>query len=125
MSLVNKLAIVIPYFKYDKFEETLSSLYNQTNQNYNVYIGDDASSHSPESIIDKFDFSHRLVYYRFNENLGKRSLTSQWERCLKMVTGGETWIMILCDDDVLSENCVSEFYFNINKVNKIGSNVPL
>lgn len=123
MSLVNKLAIVIPYFKSDKFEETLSSLDNQTNQNFNIYIGDDASSHSPDSIIDKFDFSNRLVYHRFNDNLGKRSLTSQWERCLKMVTGGETWIMILCDDDVLSQNCVSEFYLNINKVNKIGSNV--
>jgi glycosyltransferase involved in cell wall biosynthesis len=120
---VNKLAIVIPYFKSDKFEETLSSLDNQTNQNFNIYIGDDASSHSPDSIIDKFDFFNRLVYHRFNENLGKRSLTSQWERCLKIVTGGETWIMILCDDDVLSQNCVSEFYFNINKVNKIGSNV--
>ena len=123
MSLVNKLAIVIPYFKSDKFEETLSSLDNQTNQNFNIYIGDDASSHSPDSIIDKFDFSNRLVYHRFNDNLGKRSLTSQWERCLRIVTGGETWIMILCDDDVLSQNCVSEFYFNINKVNKTGINI--
>ena len=123
MSLVNKLAIVIPYFKYDKFEETLSSLNKQTNQNFNVYIGDDASSHSPESLINKFDFTNRLFYKKFNENIGKKSLTSQWERCVKLVSGRETWIMILCDDDVLSENCVSEFYFNINKVNKLGSNV--
>ena len=28
-----------------------------------------------------------------------------------------------CDDDVLSQNCVSEFYFNINKVNKTGINI--
>ena len=123
MSLVNKLAIVIPYFKFDKFEETLNSLDRQTNNNFNVYIGDDASPYSPESLINKFDFSNRLIYQRFNENLGKISLTSQWERCLKLVSGGENWIMILCDDDVLADNCVSEFYFNINKFNKLGSNV--
>jgi len=123
LSLIKDLAIVIPYFKYDKFEETLNSLDRQTNKNFNIYIGDDASPFSPELLLNKFDFSNRLIYQRFNENLGKKSLTSQWERCLKLVRDRETWIMILCDDDVLSENCVSEFYFNINKVNKLGSNV--
>ena len=41
------LAIVIPYYKYTFFEETLLSLQNQTNKKFNVYIGDDASPENP------------------------------------------------------------------------------
>jgi hypothetical protein len=37
--------------------------------------------------------------------------------------GNEGWIMILGDDDVLGENVVSEFYKNIDKVEKENINV--
>lgn len=41
------LAIVIPYYKINYFEETLKSLSNQTDKKFKVYIGNDASENDP------------------------------------------------------------------------------
>uniref|UniRef100_UPI004048809C glycosyltransferase family 2 protein n=1 Tax=Mariniflexile sp. TaxID=1979402 RepID=UPI004048809C len=103
------LAIVIPYFKILYFEETIKSLANQTNKQFNVYIGDDASSEDPCSILEKHGNQFNLVYHRFDTNLGGISLVKQWERCIDL-TQGEEWIMILGDDDYLSDNVVESWY---------------
>lgn len=109
------LAIVIPYYKLTYFQQTLQSLSNQTNQNFTVYIGDDASPENPDNVLSRFEGQLNIKYKRFDENFGSKSLTKQWERCLKM-TADEDWVMILGDDDVLDENVVSEFY-NVTKDN--------
>lgn len=49
-----KLAIVIPFFKLDYFEKTLESLANQTNKNFNLYIGDDFSPETPLKLLEKY-----------------------------------------------------------------------
>tara|TARA_R110001583_G_scaffold105546_2_gene253506 strand:- start:432 stop:1337 length:906 start_codon:yes stop_codon:yes gene_type:complete len=104
-----KLAIVIPYFKNDFFEETLQSLQQQTDKGFTVYIGDDASKHPINNLIDKFKNDMPIKYHRFTENLGSKSLTKQWDRCIKLIRN-ETWVCILGDDDCLSENFVECFY---------------
>lgn len=109
------LAIVIPYYKYIFFEATIQSLANQTNQQFQVYIGDDASTESPSVILKKFEGQLRVIYQRFENNLGGTSLVSQWERCIDLVND-ESWIMILGDDDVLDENVVEEFYKQYNEI---------
>jgi hypothetical protein len=105
------LAIIIPYYKLTFFNDTLKSLANQTDKRFKVYIGDDASFENPEVLInsyrDKFDF----VYHRFEKNLGGRSLTKQWDRCIEL-SKNEEWIMILGDDDYLEETVVSSWYEN-------------
>tara|TARA_B110000503_G_C7146972_1_gene413468 strand:- start:1454 stop:2317 length:864 start_codon:yes stop_codon:yes gene_type:complete len=116
------LAIVIPYFKKAHFEETLNSLKCQTNQNFNVYIGDDASPESPVFLINQLELQERFNYHRFDQNLGGKTLTKQWERCLDLVHGEENWVMILCDDDVLSDNCIQEFFNNQENIKKHSSN---
>ncbi|MCF6132677.1 glycosyltransferase family 2 protein [Flavobacterium wongokense] len=116
-----KLAIVIPYYKLAYFEETLQSLSNQTNADFNIYVGDDASPESPSTVLSKFD-KLNLKYKRFEQNLGATSLTKQWERCLQM-TENEDWVMILGDDDVLGENVVKAFYDSIETINKNSCNV--
>lgn len=103
------LAVVIPFYKIDFFEETIQSLALQTNKSFNVYIGDDASNNPPNKLLKKYKDTLKLHYKRFNENLGQRSLTQQWERCLDML-GDEKWVMVVGDDDKLNPNCVSEFY---------------
>lgn len=112
------LAIVIPYFKRSYFKECLKSLANQTNKNFKLYIGDDASPQDPRDIIDMFQGSVDISYHRFNENLGGASLTQQWHRCINL-SQGEKWLMILGDDDYLSENYVSEFYKNLEEIEKL------
>lgn len=105
------LAIVIPYYKINFFEETLESLVCQTDKRFKVYIGDDASPEDPSYLIAKYKYKFEFKYNKFNTNLGSSSLVKQWHRCIDMIQD-ERWIMILGDDDFLSENVVEEFYKN-------------
>lgn len=116
------LAIVIPYYKLSFFEETLLSLQKQTNQQFNVYIGDDDSPEHPQELLEKYKESFRLCYKRFETNLGRISLVKQWERCLAMVQD-EEWIMFLCDDDLLGDNCIESFYEHFDAINSCESTV--
>ncbi|WP_179346231.1 glycosyltransferase [Winogradskyella ursingii] len=103
------LAIIIPFYKLSFFKATLQSLANQTNQRFNVYIGNDASPENPKPLVEKFDKQLNLRYIEFKNNLGKTSLTKQWERCIDLVED-EEWLMVLGDDDCLGEKVVEEFY---------------
>ena len=116
------LAIVIPYYKITFFEETLKSLASQTNKNFTVYIGDDASPNKPSLLLSKFKGKFKYKYFRFNNNLGGSSLVQQWNRCIGKIDT-EEWVMILGDDDVLGEYVVAEFYKNIDEVIKKDINV--
>jgi glycosyltransferase involved in cell wall biosynthesis len=116
------LAIIIPYFKITFFEATLQSLANQTDKRFKVYIGDDASNENPEILLEKFKGQFDFVYHRFENNLGGISLVKQWERCIE-TTADEEWLMLLCDDDLLSDNCVSDFYKCLTKISETECNV--
>lgn len=109
------LAIVIPYYKYDFFEATLKSLGAQTNKQFHVYIGDDASPNPPNKLLEKFQGQFSLSYQRFEKNLGGTSLVQQWNRCLDLV-GDEIWIQVLGDDDTLAPNVVASFYENLAEI---------
>lgn len=109
------LAIVIPYYKINYFEETLQSLSNQTDKRFKVYIGNDNSNDDPIPIIEKYKQHLDLKYKKFNDNLGSISLVQQWNRCLELLED-EEWVMILGDDDILGENLVGEFYKNYNSL---------
>lgn len=116
------LAIVIPYYKIDFFKETLDSLANQTNKNFKVYIGNDASPNNPKEILSTYQTDFDFEYFEFQENLGGKSLVNQWHRCIDLAKD-EEWLMLLCDDDTLSENYIEAFYKNISEINN--SNVAV
>ena len=116
------LAIIIPFYKLTFFEATLQSLAHQSDKRFKVYIGDDASPEDCSALLQKFEGQFDFIYHRFETNLGGTSLTQQWERCIAL-SDDEEWLMILGDDDVLGENCVSSFYENEFEISKIKSNV--
>lgn len=103
------LAIIIPYFKIDFFEKTLESLSNQTNKNFCVYIGDDASPQNCLDLLKKFEKRIKFKYKKFDDNFGGINLVHQWNRCIDLVEN-EEWLTILGDDDFLSDNFVEQFY---------------
>ncbi len=103
------LAIIIPAFKIDFFEKALFSLANQTNKQFVVYVGDDASPEDIESVCLKFKNQISIVYHRFKQNLGKKDLVGHWNRCLGLINN-EEWIWLFSDDDVAEPDCVSCFY---------------
>mgnify|MGYP003601847537 FL=1 len=111
---MNKLAIVIPYYKIDFFEETLQSVAAQSNRDFVLYIGNDASPDNPLPLIQKYLNSDEYQYFDYKDNLGGKNLALQWERILENVK--EEWFQILGDDDVISENFVAEFYKNLPKI---------
>lgn len=117
-----KLAIVIPFYKITFFEETLYALLKQTDKRFNVYIGDDASLHSAEGLVAKYQDELNLTYMRFKDNLGGTDLVSQWHRCLKL-TANEEWVWILPDDDIPSPNVVEEFYKALSFVDEFNIKV--
>lgn len=116
------LAIVIPYYKINFFEATLASLATQTNKQFKVYIGNDASSDNPNFLLEKYQGQFNVVYQRFEENLGSKSLVQQWNRCLGLCSN-EDWVMILGDDDVLENNCIEAFYTNLKEIKRLDSTV--
>jgi glycosyltransferase involved in cell wall biosynthesis len=116
------LAIVIPYYKLTFFEDTLASLANQTDKRFKVYIGNDASPEDPQFLLDKYKERFDFNYHRFEDNLGAISLVKQWDRCIAL-SGNEDWMMLLCDDDTLSENCIADFYKSLPEINENECNV--
>lgn len=113
MKLSPQLAIVIPAYKPDFFEGTLSSIANQSCKDFTLYIGDDASENDLYSIVKKYESQIPIVYKRFEKNLGEADLVSQWNRCIEM-SGDEEWVWLFSDDDIMDPNCVEEFYKQIS-----------
>lgn len=127
---MSDLAIVIPAYKIDYFDETLSSIAEQTCKDFTLYIGDDHSPDDLKTIVNRFKGKIDIVYKRFDENFGGHDLVAQWTRCIEM-SRGEDWIWLFSDDDIMDPNCVERFYstlknerpnvdlvrFNVNIIN--------
>lgn len=113
---MNKLAIIIPYYKIDFFEETIQSVAAQTDKRFTLYIGNDASPNNPEPILDKYLKPEEYHYFDYKDNVGGKNLAFQWDRILENVTEG--WFQILGDDDLISENFVETFYKILPQVEK-------
>ncbi|RXG12924.1 GT2 family glycosyltransferase [Leeuwenhoekiella aestuarii] len=103
------LAIVIPAYKIQFFEKALESISNQTCKDFKVYIGDDCSPYELKDLVQQFSNTIDIVYKRFEKNLGGQDLVAQWERCIDLV-GDEEWVWLFSDDDIMSANCVENFY---------------
>lgn len=129
----NELAIIVPAYKSDYLKEALTSIINQSDQRFNLYIFDDSS---PELIIENLEnmaLPQSTKIHRFEENLGRKSIVAHWHRCIAM-TMEEKWIWLFSDDDLMDMNCVSAFYkalengrdsvayrFNTHKISDDGS----
>lgn len=127
------LAIIIPAYKPDFLDKALVSICQQTNKDFNLYIGDDCSPYDLEAIVFKYSKYHNITYNRFDTNLGGSNLVSQWKRCIEMAKD-EKWIWLFSDDDIMTPDCVQRFYdelkttdskydiyhFNVQTINENG-----
>ncbi len=130
------LAIVIPAYKAKYFGETLSSLANQTNGDFNVYIGDDCSPYDLVTIVNQYTDRLNITYKRFSNNIGAKNIVDQWNRCVQLIKD-EQWIWLFSDDDLMDPGCVDLFYqnltiyndklafrFNVNRITIKGEIIP-
>ena len=102
------LAIIIPAYKETYLKDTLDSLLNQTSKTFVVYIGDDHSPADLKGIIDEYIGHLSIVYKRFEENVGGKSLVAHWKRCVEM--SNEEFIWLFSDDDLLPLDAVERFW---------------
>ncbi len=109
--VLSPLAIVIPAYKARFLRATLASLAAQTDQRFQLYVGDDGSPDDLgaifASVFPAGQADRRFI--RFDDNLGGRSLVQQWNRCVAQ-TNGERWIWLLSDDDIAGPQCVARFH---------------
>ena len=94
-------------------ERALLSIEGQTCKKFSVYVGDDHGPREIENIVTKFSKRLNITYRRFTENVGRRSLTQQWDRCINL--SSEPWIWVFSDDDEMEEECVSELYRTLSQ----------
>lgn len=102
------LAIVIPAYKAAFFHQALESIAAQTDRNFVVYVGDDASPHELRPICEVYQQRLTLCYTRFERNLGQKDLAAHWTRCVALAS--EPWIWLFSDDDVMEPGCVAAFH---------------
>lgn len=105
----HELAIIIPAYKSNFFDDCLMSIAQQSVKHFHVYVGDDASPDNIKSVCNKYNDLLDITYHRFDINLGKENLVAHWTRCISL-TNNESWVWLFCDDDIMAPNCVEMFY---------------
>jgi glycosyltransferase involved in cell wall biosynthesis len=130
---MHKLAIIIPAYKATFLPAALDSIAVQTCKDFTLYVGDDCSPEPIGNIVEQYKDKIKLVYQRFDTNLGGKDLVAQWERCIAM-SKNEPYIWLFSDDDVMEPNCVEHllkqiettkgaydlYHFDVNEINEEG-----
>ena len=86
------ISILLPSYNHSKFlKERLDSIFNQTYQNFELIILDDASTDSSVDILSEFKNHPKVTHYLINEqNSGSPFL--QWQKGLDLAKGDYIWI---------------------------------
>ncbi|WP_010664244.1 glycosyltransferase family 2 protein [Marinilabilia salmonicolor] len=109
-----KFSIGIPAYK-DKFlSQCIISILNQTYNDFELIIVNDASPADLDSIVSGFK-DKRIKYYKNTKNFGAINLVDNWNKCLSYAKG--EYFVLMGDDDMLEPNYLYEF-------NKLISNNP-
>lgn len=81
-----KYTIAIPAYKSDFLKECIESILNQTFQDFELIIIDDASPYPIREIISQFN-DPRISYYRNKTNSGAINVVDNWNKCLSLAQG--------------------------------------
>ena len=98
-------SFILPAYKAPFLQEAIESILNQTYQNLELVIVDDASPEDLKSIVNTFSDT-RIRYYRNEKNIGGTDLVKQWNHCLSFATGD--YVILAADDDVYDKKFLSE-----------------
>jgi len=101
------LAIIVPAYSSQYLAAALESIVSQTDQRFNLYVFDDASPHPIAKVVSEFGSKRPILFHRFEENLGGKSLVAHFHRCIARTT--EPWICVFSDDDLMDPACVASF----------------
>jgi len=111
------LAIIIPAYKPTFLRTAILSLINELTLDCKLYIFDDCSPYEIEKIALEFNQHPRIVYKKFETNLGKNDLAAQWNRCIQQ-TQQEPWIWLFSDDDEVTQGTLTAILEKIKNENQ-------
>lgn len=91
------VSVIIPSFNGAEFiKETIDSVLNQSFQNFEMIITDDASTDHTKEIIRDYRTDSRISFFQNNERLG---IGGNWNHGIEKSHG--KYIKILCQDDII------------------------
>jgi len=87
-----KVSIIIPNYNHAKFlQQRLDTVFNQTFQNFEVILLDDASTDSSKEILNAYK-NHPKVSQIIINNENSGSPFKQWKRGIELAKGDYIWI---------------------------------
>jgi glycosyltransferase involved in cell wall biosynthesis len=90
-----KVSVLIPTYNYAHFlDETITSVLEQSFDDYELIIVDNNSSDDTELVVKKYLTDNRISYYKNEKNLG---IAGNLNKCLDYAKG--EYIKFLCADD--------------------------
>lgn len=90
------ISFVLPAYKGSFLQEAISSIFRQTNSNWELIVVDDCSPEPIGEIVASFK-DPRIRYYRNEENIGGKDLVRQWNHSISFAIG--EYVVLAADDD--------------------------
>lgn len=114
MSFEPTISIIVPNFNHSNYlQERLESIFNQTFQDFEVILLDDASSDGSPDILEKYSKHPKVSQFIKNkENSGVPF--KQWQKGLKLAKGEFIWI---AESDDYCDNMFLESLYDIYRSN--------
>ena len=99
-------SIAVPAFKINFFEECIQSVLQQTYEDFELIIVNDASPDPLEDIVAKYP-DPRIIYKKNDVGYGGYNVVGNWMECLKLAKG--KYFMCIGDDDRLLPDCLEKY----------------
>ena len=111
------VSICIPTYNGALFiEDALESVINQTYNNLEIVVSDDASSDTTLSIVERFRDKTNIPIYVYHHQ--PKGIGANWNNCMKQSKGD--YIKFLFQDDVLMPTCVEDMVIIMETEKRIG-----
>lgn len=108
-----KVSIIIPNYNHAAFlRQRLDSVFNQTHQNFEVILLDDASTDNSLQIIEYYKNHEKVSHYIVNK-VNSGSVFKQWIKGVKLAIGDYIWIAE--SDDFANINFLKETIAVLNE----------
>ncbi len=88
----DKVSVIVPNYNHAPFlEERINSILNQTHQNFELILLDDASTDKSVDVLKKYSDHKKVSHFIINKN-NSGSPFKQWEKGLALTKGDFIWI---------------------------------
>lgn len=113
--MTEKVSILIPTYNSENYiDKAIESALNQTYENIEIVISDNASTDGTKRIIEKYSNRNNVTVNFNSENLGP---VENWRMCLKLATG--KWVKFVFSDDELYQDALCEMTDSLNGVSSV------